>query len=43
VSVLKLGYECVTGRLLLPMELGEGVSPAPIAHLVLATRGRRRP
>lgn len=34
VTVLKLGYECVTGQLLLPMELGHGVQPAPLAHLV---------
>lgn len=34
VSVVKLGFECVTGKLLLPMELGSGVQPAPLAHLV---------
>jgi len=34
VTAVKLAYECVTGNLLLPMELGEGVRPAPLAHLV---------
>ncbi len=34
VTAVKLGYECVTGQLLLPMELGHGVHPAPLAHLV---------
>lgn len=34
VTAVKLAYECVTGQLLLPMELGHGVQPAPLAHLV---------
>lgn len=34
VTAVKLGYECMTGQLLLPMELGQGVQPAPLAHLV---------
>lgn len=33
VSLLKLGWETATGRLLIPMELGDGVRPATLAHL----------
>ena len=33
VTVLKLIYETVTGQLLIPMELGVGVVPVPVAHI----------
>ena len=32
-SLLKLLYEALTGRLLIPLELGAGVAPAPLAHV----------
>ncbi len=34
VTLGKLIYESATGRLLIPMELGQGVVPAPAAHIV---------
>lgn len=34
VTLLKLVYETATGQLLIPMELGAGIVPVPIAHIV---------